>query len=157
MHTTKLIRSKQHKHTKKRKSIAEHRITLKISNHKLTKTINDLNKEITNKLHDKLFLEANKKIENGENNNDAADIYLYLHKNKYNPDNIGKWLLHNSPDYKIRKYYFNHGCGTYSWYNNCNLLQVSNCWCCGLLLFFRIHSQRSKFNRLHHNRKIGTC
>ena len=111
MHTTKLIRHKKHKHTmkhtKKRKSIAEHGITLKIGNHKLTKTINNLNKEITNKLHDKLFQEANKKIDNGENNNDAADIYLYLHKNKYNPDNIGKWLLHNSPDYKIRKYYFN--------------------------------------------------
>ena len=75
---------------------------------KLSDKIKELSSGIKTKMHDKLFQDARKYIDEDKNFKEGTDIYLYLINNDYNKENITKWLLFNSTDYNIRKYAFNN-------------------------------------------------
>jgi hypothetical protein len=75
---------------------------------KLSDKIKELSSSIKTKMHDKLFQDARKYIDEDKNFKEGTDIYLYLINNDYNRENITKWLLFNSTDYNIRKYAFNN-------------------------------------------------
>lgn len=101
--------NRKHKHgTTTLKPVSRNPNPSKIT--KMTKKISDKVKELTvsikHKLHDQLFDDARKYIDIDKNFKDSSDIYVYLFNNDYNKENIGKWLLFNSPDYSIRNYAF---------------------------------------------------
>jgi hypothetical protein len=97
--------------------------------------IKEIIEPIKNKIHDKLFLDANSKImsKDKNDNKEGENLYIYLYKNGYNKQNILNWLAMFTSNYDISMNIYN---------NQYNLINTES----KLKLLYNIFFNKDKYN-----------